>query len=205
MFKKWYKEGTPMWEHLKYYRTKNQELTGLENEMEDRDLAFLVLFSLPHGLYWQNIVSTIIETTHMITFDLIESQLLCQAEVLQLDNPSTPPTNSPQMGGIVLAASNEGQCVHCLRSLTHKSEDCYGAGGPKQQNRNTNRQGASPGGANTSSMNFANASSANLALNLNPQPFCSNHAFLIHSDPEAIPTETQMILDSGCTTHACPH
>ncbi len=124
-----------MWEHLKYYCTKNQELTGLENEMEDRDLVFLVLFSLPCRLYWQNIVSTIIETTHTITFDSIESQLLRQAEVLQLDNPSTPPTNSPQMGGIALAASNEGQCAHCLRrSLTHKSEDCYGAGGLKQWN-----------------------------------------------------------------------
>src|SRR5258708_14917449 len=110
------------------------------------------------------------------------------------------------MGGIVLAASNEGQCAHCLRrSLTHKSEDCYGAGGLKQWNQNTNQWGASPEGANTSSMNFANASSTNLALNLNPQPFCSNHAFLICSDPEAISTETQMILDSGCTTHTCPH
>ncbi len=73
MFENQYEEGTPMWEHLKYYHTKNQELTGLENEMEDRDLAFLVLFSLPHGLYWQNIVSTIIETTHTITFNSIKS------------------------------------------------------------------------------------------------------------------------------------
>ena len=123
-----------MQEHLKYYCTQNQILTGLENEMDDHDLTFLVLFSLPWNLSWQNIVSTIIETTPSITFNSVESQLLCQVEVLQLDNPATPPLmNTLRAGTIALAASNEAQCANCLRrSLTHKSEDCYSAGGPKQ-------------------------------------------------------------------------
>src|SRR5258707_3175539 len=186
-----------MQEHLKYYRTQNQILTGLENEMDNRDLAFLVLFSLPQTLSWQNIVSTIIKTMPSITFNSVESQLLCQVEVLQLDNPATPPLmNTPRAGTVALVASNEVQCANCLRrSLTHKSEDCYSAGGLKQHAKNTNRQGASPGGANISSANFANASSVHLASITDQQPFHLNHTFLTCLNSAPMSTETQMIID----------
>ncbi len=196
-----------MQEHLKYYCTQNQILTGLENEMDDHDLTFLVLFSLPRNLSWQNIVSTIIKTMPSITFNSVESWLLHQVEVLQLDNPATPPLmNTLRAGTVTLVTSNEVQCANCLRrSLTHKSEDCYSAGGPKQRAKNTNHRGASPGGANISSTNFANASSVHLASITDQQPFHSNHTFLTCLDSDTMSTETQMIIDSGCTTHACPH
>src|SRR5258708_14213207 len=127
MFEKQYEEGTLMQEHLKYYHTQNQILMGLKNSMDNVDLAFLVLFSLPQNLSWQNIVSTIIKTMPSITFDSVKSQLLRQLEVLQLDNPATPPLmNTLRAGTITLVASNEVQCANCLRrSLTHTSENCY--------------------------------------------------------------------------------